>query len=86
MGAFFLEIELLPVFLLAPHPQANFGCDSIKWECLNGLNLTLLAIFIFKNGNTFGLSASTTPKHKLYFCSQTLAVMETKMGMYMGST
>ena len=56
-----------------------------KWECINGLHLTLLAIkggFIFRNGNTFGLSASTTLTHKLYFCSQTLAVMVTKMRMY----
>ena len=26
----FLEMEILPAFLLAPHPQENFGCDSKK--------------------------------------------------------
>ena len=36
----FLEMEILPAFLLAPHPQANFGCDSkkmgmYKWTPLN---------------------------------------------------
>ena len=41
-GALFLEMEVLPAFLLAPHPQANFGCDSKKqWKCINGLHLTL---------------------------------------------
>ena len=83
--ALFLEMEILPAFLLAPHPEANFGCDSKKWEYINGLHLSILAIkggLYFRNGNTFRLSASTTLTHKLYFCSQTLAVMVKTMGMY----
>ena len=56
-----------------------------KQECINGVQLTILAIkggFIFKNRNTFGLSASTTPTHKLHFCSQTLAMMVKTIRMY----
>ena len=39
-GGHFLEIKILPAFLLAPHPQENFGCDSLnigmyKWTLLN---------------------------------------------------
>ena len=77
---------IIYIFINAhPHPQANFGCDSKKMVTY-GLHLTILAIkgrgFIFRNRNTFELSASTTPTHKVYFCSQTLAVMVKTMGMY----
>ena len=78
-------MEILPAFLLAPHPQANFGCDSkkmgmYKWTPLNHISHKGGG-FIFINGNTFGLSATTTPQHKLYFCSQTLAVIVKTMVM-----
>ena len=53
---------------------------------MNELHLTLYSIrgergLIFRNVNTFGLSASTTPPHKLYFCSQTLTVIVKTMVM-----
>ena len=40
VGTLFLEMEILPASLLAPHPEANFGCDSkklgiYKWTPLN---------------------------------------------------
>ena len=79
-------MEILPAFLLAPHPQANFGCDSkkmgmYKWTLLNHISHKGGG-FIFGNGNTFNFSASTTPTGKLYFCSQALAVMVKTMEMY----
>ena len=51
MGALFLEMEILPAFLLAPHPQANFGCDSkkigmYKWTPLNHIRHKGGALFL----------------------------------------
>ena len=51
MGTLFLEMEILPAFLLAPHPQANFGCDSkkigmYKWTPLNHIRHKGGALFL----------------------------------------
>ena len=81
-------MEIFPAFLLTLHSQTNFDYDSKKQrQCINGLCLALcinryLVIerergggFIFRNGNTFILSASTTPPTQTLFCSQTLTVI-----------
>ena len=44
-------MEILPAFLLAPHPQANFGCDSkkigmYKWTPLNHISHRGGALFL----------------------------------------
>ena len=53
-----------------------------KWAPLNPIQSWRGRGFIFRNGNTSNLSASTTPTGKLYFCSQALAIMVKTMEMY----
>ena len=56
--------------------------EMYKWVPLNPIQSQREGGFIFRNGNTCSFSASTTPTCKFYFCSQTLAVVVTIMGMY----
>ena len=51
MGALFLEMEILPAFLLAQYPQANFGYDSkkigmYKWTPLHHISHKREALFL----------------------------------------